>query len=306
MEFSSVAKDYGITDEELQALTPSERKILDDLVRELQDTGSSNTLKSVWFEDYDEVPVDIETFIRDENYLGSSIGDSLYPFWFDVLKTLFAPGSKYFECILSGAIGIGKTTVADIGLAYMLYRLLCLKQPQKFYGLTPGSIMTVNFFNITRELAESVSYAKFQQMLVNSPWFAAHGTIVGRNNKVYVPGKSIQINSGSQERHALGQDVFCVSGDTEILTIDGVKKIEELEGEETRVYQVDESGNQVLSDPCEILLTSYTTELMEIELEDGGVLQCTPNHRLKLVSGEYKRAADLTVDDELAESERRF
>lgn len=299
MDFKKATSEVELTDEELALLSDSEKKILVDVVNELKENGSSNTIKSLWYEDYEEVPVDIETFVMDEDYLGKSVGDHLYPFWMDVLKTLFAPGAKYFECILSGAIGIGKTTVADVGLAYMLYKLLALKHPQEFYGLTPSSIMTINFFNVTKELSSGVSYKKLQSMLVNSPWFLDHGTVVGRNEEEYLPGKNIQINVGSQLEHALGQDVFCLTGDTEILTENGIESLEDLEGTETRVYQEDESGELSLSEPCEILLTSYTDRILEIHFEDGGIIRCTPYHRFRLTTGEYKMACELTEDDEI-------
>ena len=181
----------------------------------------------------------------------------------------------------------------------MLHRLLCLKNPQQYYGLTKSSIMTVNFFNVTKLLGYGVSYEKLQSMLKLSPWFIDHGTIVGRSNQTYVPGKNIQINVGSQVEHALGQDVFCISGDTEIITESGVEKVEDLEGDDVRVYQIDDNGNVVLSDECEILLTSYTDELYEIELEDGGIIKTTANHRLRLSDGSYKRVCELNEDDEL-------
>ena len=37
----------------------------------------------------------------------------------------------------------------------------------------------------------------------------------------------------------------------------------------------------------------------EIELEDGTVIKCTPNHRLRLKDGSYKEAQYLTENDEL-------
>lgn len=301
MDYSNLILNPDVSEEELDALSDEERKILLDMVTEFVSTGSSNTLKSLWYEDYDEVPVDIDTFIDDPDYLGNSVGgDNIYPFWRGVLRQLFAPGSKYFECILSGAIGIGKTTIADIGLAYMLHKLLCLKHPQEYYGLTRSSIMTVNFFNVTKMLGYGVSYAKLQSMLIDSPWFLDHGTLVGREKSTYVPDKNIQICVGSQVEHALGQDVFCVTGDTEIQTSNGVFRIEDLDGrEDVEVYQKSDGDAIDKSCPCEVSLTGYTDELIEIEFEDGGILRCTPSHKIMLMDGSYKRACDLDIDDEL-------
>src|SRR6059058_4645993 len=47
--------------------------------------------------------------------------------------------SKAERAMITGAIGIGKTTLASIALPYMVHWVLCLNNPQKFYNLLPGS-----------------------------------------------------------------------------------------------------------------------------------------------------------------------
>lgn len=302
-DFNDLILNDDVTPEELESLTDQERELLLNMVNELTSYGSSNTLKSIWYEDYEEIPVDIDTFVDDERYLGSALGDTIYPFWRGVLRKLFAPGAKYFECILTGAIGLGKTTIADIGLAYMLHRLLCLKNPPSFYGLNRMSSMTINFFNVTLDLSYGVAYKKMQSMLLSSPWFREHGSIAGTKNQVYVPGKNIQLVVGSTEEHALGMDVFCMAAGTLVRTPEGDVPIEDLaaSGEPVRVAQASPDGTGSWSDPCRVVPTKTVDELVEIELEGGGVIRCTPDHRLMLSDGTYKAAGDLTPDDDLME-----
>jgi hypothetical protein len=57
--------------------------------------------------------------------------------------------------LLTGGIGLGKSTIADIGLAYILYKLLCLKNPQEYYGLNSTATIAVAFFNITLSLLKN-------------------------------------------------------------------------------------------------------------------------------------------------------
>lgn len=100
------------------------------------------------------------------------------------------------NCLLTGGIGLGKSTIADIGLAYILYKLLCLKNPQEYYGLNSTATIAVAFFNITLSQSYGVAYGKMQDMLKMSPWFLDHGNLVGNQNLQYVPGKGIELIVG--------------------------------------------------------------------------------------------------------------
>src|SRR5687768_5122173 len=43
------------------------------------------------------------------------------------------------RAMVTGGIGIGKTTFAAIALPYMAHWILCLKDPQDYFELLPGS-----------------------------------------------------------------------------------------------------------------------------------------------------------------------
>lgn len=436
--------DPNISLTELDQLTDQERAILMQIINEFSSNGNSKALQSLWYEDYDEIPVDIDTFLDDPMYFGDVVGGTIYPYWRNMLREIFSPGAKYFEVIFSCftsdteilladskaamkikdvvnylkihdsidilsfdehsnkyvvskcvsgvmnscrptyevhlsdgssfkatkehkvlmldgtweeignlvtgdmfktvfddinhnlrvinkeyvatllpvydleventhnfilksgviahncSIGVGKSTIADVAIAYMLHKLLCLKNPQAYYGLTKSSLMTINFFNITKELAMSVSYGKFQSMITKSPWFLDHGMLVGRTNKQYVPGKGIQLKIGASAKDAIGMDVFCITGDTCILTDNGVCPIEDLENKVIRVYQYNSCLDKIeLSQFCIVVNTNEVTELICIELDDGTVIKCTPNHLVMTSEYVYKRADELTDDDEL-------
>ena len=90
---------------ELENLTEQEKQILFQMAKEISEKGSSNVLKSLWYEDYDEVPVDIDTFLDDPKYFGDVLEGSIYPYWREMLRNIFAPDSKYFEVIFSCLTG---------------------------------------------------------------------------------------------------------------------------------------------------------------------------------------------------------
>ena len=84
------------------------------------------------------------------------------------------------------------------------------------------------------------------------------------------------------------------------MTERGVKRLDELEGEQIQVFQYNPESNCIqLSNLCSVIKSGEVKELIEIELEDGSIIKCTPEHRLMLVNGEYRMAKDLTEEDEL-------
>ena len=94
------------------SLTKDERSYLDTIIEELSESGSSEALSELWSTDYDQIPVDIRTFITDPYYLGNSFTDDegnslIYPYWVDTLEKVFSSDSEVYETVFSGAIGIG-------------------------------------------------------------------------------------------------------------------------------------------------------------------------------------------------------
>lgn len=287
------------------ALSIEEQLYLKQILLEISTTGSSSSLNNLWEADYEEIPVSIHEFITNDRYLGKSLTDdfgnlTLYPYWVDTLEQIFNPSNEIMECAFSGAIGIGKSTIAVVGMCYVLYKLLCLKNPAGYYKLNKGSKIALAFFNINMDQAYGVGYSKMQAYLKASPWFLEHGTVYGRNFTTYYPGKDIEILVGSKRDHFIGRDVFCVSGDTEILTDHGFKKIEELNNSTVNLYNQDNNGELFLTS-AEVIKTADTDIIYEIELEDGTVLKCTGDHKLRLSDGSYKMVKDLSDNDDIME-----
>lgn len=88
----------NIDPEVVSSMDDNERVVFQAIMTELSSTGDSETLRQLWMEDYDQIPVDIDTFLDDPYYLGSSVGDALYPYWRTVFRKIFAPGANVDEC----------------------------------------------------------------------------------------------------------------------------------------------------------------------------------------------------------------
>ena len=294
-------------DRMLETLTEEEREQVVSILGDFIQTGSSAKFQALIDKDFDEIPVDIETFIKDPMYLGGSYVNEqgkciVYPFWIEKFKELFRDGKTNFnEVILTGAIGLGKTTIAVIGTAYTIYKLMCLKNPQQYYEQKPNSKIYVAFFNITLELSYGVAYKDLQEALIKSPWFSARGTVSGRKNLVYTPNKGIEFMVGSKPEHALGKNVFCLSGDTEVrLDDNSYARLKDIDSK-VAVFNTVSNEIEITKESYSAVKTKRSKKLIQIKLADGTTFLCSPNHKFLLSNGKYKTAARLKAGDDLQE-----
>lgn len=100
------------------------------------------------------------------------------------------------------------TLFADICLLYMLYRLLCLKDPYTYFGMQLIDKISISFMNITIENAKGVALDKMNQLLLSSEWFMSHGTMSGTTNLIYRPEKHIELIAASSNNQIVGRALF--------------------------------------------------------------------------------------------------
>lgn len=202
--------------QEFENLSEQEKDLALKILSEYSNSGSSATYNELLISDYDEIPVDIVTFLHDKKYLGKGLISeegrfTVYPYWVDTLKKIFPDPlqpAAYNTVALTGAIGLGKSFVAVLIGAYELYRMLCLKDPYLHYNLQPIDKITFAFMNITLEAAQGVAWDKLQQLLQSSEWFMSHGMVSKGLNPQWAPTKKIELICGSQSRHIIGRAVF--------------------------------------------------------------------------------------------------
>lgn len=289
----------------LETLSEEEKAEVQRILQEYAAVGYSDTLEELKNEDWAEIPVDIHTFMHDKKYLGNALyeGDrfTVFPYWEKCLEDIFPDNmtTKYNTIVFTGAIGLGKSTIAVICQLYLLYRLLCLKDPYQYYGMQVIDKLSISMMNITLENAKGVAMDKMNQMILSSEWFMAHGQMRGKTNQKYWPEKHIEIIAASSNNQIIGRALFCLDGNTEICTTNGFEKLVDLVDKEIQVISVDENNNKHISVPCTVKPTLLTNEEYQIELSDGSILKCTASHKLRLIDGSYKEAQYLTTEDEL-------
>lgn len=165
---------------------------------------------------FEENPVDVKTFVESPDYLGqpplSSIQYDIVEAMSQIyrkedLQTLMGTdaGEKHYakytknEIILQLGKGSGKDFVSTVACAYVVYKLLCLKDPARYYGKPSGDAIDIINVAINAEQAKNVFFKGFKTKIEKSPWFA------GKNDpKVNSIGfdKSITVYSGHSERES--------------------------------------------------------------------------------------------------------
>lgn len=127
--------------------------------------------------DFNERPASIDEFLGD-NYL--NIASGIRPGVREALIDIFGDESngtsiaRVSEAIFTGAIGIGKTTLASIALPYMCHWVLCLRDPQAFFGLLPGSRIAFMLMSTSEDQAKQVLFADIFARINHSTWFKSH------------------------------------------------------------------------------------------------------------------------------------
>lgn len=202
--------------DQLKGLSKEEKIEVLKILKEYSETGQSSSLNTIVGEDYEEIPVDIHTFLHDSKYLGKALTNeegkfTLFPYWESLLEEIYPDPlqpAKYNTLALTGAIGLGKSTEAVIIGAYELYRMLCLKDPYMYYGLQPIDLITFAVINITKDAAKGVAWSKLQGMIQASEWFMSHGEVNKADVPEWKPPKGIELIYGSQTRHVIGRAVY--------------------------------------------------------------------------------------------------
>jgi len=158
-----------------------------------------------------EKPVDISTFVYSEFYLNLP-KNQVRPKIMKILEEVFSgilDDKKYTEAIIVGAIGIGKSFCSSVCMTYLLYILGCLIDPQKFFGLAPGSAIQLMNMSINEKQARAVMFGDIKARIDNSPWFKNRFMYdPNMQSELKFPRKIYIIPGNSQETFFEGYNIF--------------------------------------------------------------------------------------------------
>ena len=270
----------------------------------------------------------IQEFLKDDAYMGNSYA-IIYPYWRQILAKIFDPSNQYFECVFRGSIGSGKSTIARRGLIYALYRICCLRSPHKLFNIAPDTVLSALMISVTLQQAQDTALKPVLEMIRNSPCFHEVRKMTAfdsfgpndpvpfcrQGNGIRFPN-NVYLSVGSNINHIIGYSVFgCLTGDTEVVTDSGNIRIEDIAKScnqyKVKTRELDGTFTWNNINHCEC--TKEVNELVEIELENGQSIRCTPDHKfpvemvdsiskknLIFYCGQWcKKAKDLKIFDNL-------
>lgn len=176
--------------------------------------GSTATIEALYASDYDRVPPSPEVFLDHPDY-ARHIAVDLWAPWRPHFLRVCDPASGIFECDLTGAMGLGKTSWAMLVLAYKLCRMGHLRDPARFYGLQAGSKIVFGLYALTKDLVKEVGFYDLRDKIIDpSPFFRdVMPRLPFGKEKVTWPQKRIEVITGSTALHAIGKDLFAVVAD---------------------------------------------------------------------------------------------
>jgi len=163
-----------------------------------------------------ETPVDVKTFVEGEAYLNQP---PLSDIQYDIVEAMsqiykkedlielmgIEDGTRHYEkytkneIILQLGKGSGKDHTSTLGCAYTVYKLLCLKDPARYYGKPSGDAIDIINVAINAQQAKNVFFKGFKTKIEKSPWFA--GKYNPKADSIEFD-HSITVYSGHSERES--------------------------------------------------------------------------------------------------------
>ena len=163
-----------------------------------------------------ENPVDVKTFVEGEDYLNQPPLSSIQ---YDIVEAMsqiykkedlqnilgFEEGTRHYEkytkneIILQLGKGSGKDHTSTVACAYVVYKLLCLKDPARYFGKPPGDAIDIINVAINAQQAKNVFFKGFKTKIEKSAWFI--GKFNAKADSIEFE-KSVTVYSGHSERES--------------------------------------------------------------------------------------------------------
>jgi hypothetical protein len=212
-----------------QSLNERETEIYEAMLSELR-MGEDPALDAViWRLHYLQEPVHLAEFFDNPYYLGETHlptddNTGMWPEWKRTLCADFDLDSKIHNLVITGSLGIGKTSMMVTLMLYRLYLATQLKNPQNFFGIAKGSDISYILLSVTKAAVNYTAFGYAMNYMAMSPYFKEK---CGYNPDLQYTGfripmlnqlpngrpSGLRLVGGSKGQHAIGQNVIGVGMD---------------------------------------------------------------------------------------------
>lgn len=167
--------------------------------------------------EWEEIPVTVEEFVTSEDFLHlpplshyqyEIVRKASQIYRKDTLISLYGEeaGLKRFEdtcteIVLQLGKGSGKDFTSTVAVCYIVYLLLCLKDPAHYYGKPRGDAIDIINIAINADQAKNVFFKGLREKIEACPWFVGKYSDPGGGNKIEFI-KNITVHSGHSQREA--------------------------------------------------------------------------------------------------------
>lgn len=163
----------------------------------------------------EHIPVTIEEFIDDEDFLGAT--DLIL--WPVVRKAVIEINKDWYkgeqggaqtEMLLMGATSTGKSEIQKVTMAYHLHLLGCLDVPQSLFTLPKSTAIVMMIQSAKPHVTKQIIYQPLRNYIETMPWFQEHM----RFNKyieseMYFEDKNVRVvKGGSDSDSVLGEAII--------------------------------------------------------------------------------------------------
>lgn len=150
----------------LKALQGIDEESISDLFSHIE---SIRNKKSTSVQIREIIPVD--KWLESEYYVGMD-GMKLYDYWKQVIFDIHNSKVPINEVVITGSLGIGKTTLAVFLMLRKMYEMSCFTNiPLLFPNMMANSNIVFTYFMMTKKQAESTGFRQFREVVDSIPYF---------------------------------------------------------------------------------------------------------------------------------------
>lgn len=171
----------------------------------------ANVIDKVQIKDFEQIReiVPPKKWLNDQYYSGRECVEKLYPFWKDLICDIFSDGKQnYTTVVLTGGIGIGKSTAGLYILLRKLYELSCYKNIAGLFGMMNNSFTSFLYFSLTQKQAEKTGFSQLRSIIDDIPYFNEHFCRNRYRNSTLDFPENIRVFYGSSTGDCIGQNMI--------------------------------------------------------------------------------------------------